>query len=137
MAKILWDYHHMKHTMEKADCILALGSHDVRVADRAADLYLQGFAPLIVFSGGLGNLTSGIWTIPEADLFAAIAVKKGVPEKDILIENKSTNTGENIIFSQKILKEKGSQIPMHIPENVLYAYEALISAGFNKHLAKE
>jgi uncharacterized SAM-binding protein YcdF (DUF218 family) len=105
LAKILWDYHHVNHTLKKSDCILALGSHDLRVADRAADLYLQGFAPLIVFSGGLGNLTSDIWTVPEADQFAAIAIKKGVPAKHILIENKSTNTGENILFSQKILKE--------------------------------
>jgi uncharacterized SAM-binding protein YcdF (DUF218 family) len=29
-----------------------------------------------------------------------------VPEKNILIENKSTNTGENILFTQKVLQEK-------------------------------
>ncbi len=206
-AKTLWDYHHMNHELKKSDCILALGSHDIRVADRAAELYLQGFAPLVVFSGGLGNLTSDIWTVPEADQFAAIAVQKGVPAKDILIENQSTNTGENIIFSQKILKEngldpqtfivvqkpymerrsyatfkrhwpdkdllvtspqysfeayptedipvekvinimvgdlqrikiypaKGFQIPMDIPDDVWQAYEKLIAAGFDKHLAR-
>ena len=35
LAKKLWDYHHTNHTLEKADCILALGSHDLRVAERA------------------------------------------------------------------------------------------------------
>ncbi len=106
-AKQLWDYHHMQHILKKSDCILALGSHDLRVADRAAKLYLEGWAPLLVFSGGLGNLTSDIWTVPEADQFAAIAMQKGVPESAILIENKSTNTGENITFTQKLLSAKG------------------------------
>src|SRR5687768_10104977 len=99
-AKILWDYHHMNHQLEKADCILALGSHDLRVADRAAELYLEGWAPLVVFSGGLGNFTEGMWTESEADKFAAIAVRLGVPESSILIENKSSNTGQNIQFTE-------------------------------------
>ncbi|MBS1749193.1 MAG: YdcF family protein [Bacteroidetes bacterium] len=106
-AEKLWNYHHMHHELKLSDCILALGSHDLRVADRAAELYLEGFAPLLIFSGGLGNLTSDIWTIPEADQFAEIAIKKGVPSNAILIENKSTNTGENIQFTQRLLAERG------------------------------
>ena len=94
-ARLLWDYHHMNHDLRKSDCILALGSHDLRVAHRAAELYLEGWAPVVIMSGGLGNLTQGIWTEPEADKFAAIAIQKGVPAGAILIENRSTNTGEN------------------------------------------
>lgn len=105
LAQQLWDYHHMNHTPAKADCILALGSHDLRVADRAAELYLQGWAPLVIMSGGLGNFTQDMWTETEADQFAAIAIKKGVPANAILIENKSTNTGENILFTQQLLKK--------------------------------
>lgn len=107
LAKKLWNYHHTNHTLEKADCILVLGSHDLRVAERGAELYLQGWAPLLVMSGGLGNFTQGMWTEKEADNFAAIAVQMGVPRQDILVENMSTNTGENIKFTQKLLKEKG------------------------------
>ncbi|WP_079703694.1 YdcF family protein [Daejeonella lutea] len=107
LARKLWDYHHVNHILEKSDCILVLGSHDTRVADRGAELYLQGFAPLLIFSGGLGNFTEGLWDEPEADKFAKIAIEHGVPESAILIENKSTNTGENITFTQKLLKEKG------------------------------
>ncbi|MGC4103830.1 YdcF family protein [Ferruginibacter sp.] len=107
LAQQLWDYHHMGHQLQKSDCILALGSHDLRVANRAAELYLQGWAPLVVMSGGLGNFTQGMWTESEADKFAAIAKQSGVPEKAILVENKSTNTGENILFTQQLLQEKG------------------------------
>jgi len=106
-AKKLWDYHHMHHTPAKVDCILALGSHDLRVADRAAELYLEGWAPILIFSGGLGYLTKGLWKDPEADQFARIALDKGVPAEAIFIENKSTNTGENIQFTRKLLDEKG------------------------------
>ena len=106
LAQILWDYHHMNHRLEKSDCILALGSHDLRVAERTAELYLEGWAPLVIMSGGLGNLTKETWTEPEADQFATIAIQKGVPEQCVLIENKSTNTGENILFTQKLLAQK-------------------------------
>jgi len=105
LAQQLWDYHHMDHQLKKSDCILALGSHDLRVADRAAELYLEGWAPLVIMSGGLGNLTQDMWTVPEADQFAAIAIKKGVPADAVLIENQSTNTGENILFTQRLLRK--------------------------------
>jgi uncharacterized SAM-binding protein YcdF (DUF218 family) len=106
-AKKLWDYHHLHHTPVPSDCILVLGSHDLRVADRGAELYLQGLAPILVFSGGLGNVTRGIWKDPEADRFARIALDKGVPAEAIFIENASSNTGENILFTQQLLQEKG------------------------------
>ena len=105
LAKTLWNYHQMNHVLAKSDCILALGSHDLRVAERVAELYHQGLAPLVIMSGGLGNFTQEIWTESEADKFAKIAIEKGVPPEAILIENKSTNTGENILFTQKLLAE--------------------------------
>lgn len=107
LAKKLWDYHHLNHALEKVDCIFVLGSHDLRVAERGAELYLNGWAPILIFSGGLGNLTEGVWDEPEADKFANVAEKLGVPREVILIENKSTNTGENILFTQQLLNEKG------------------------------
>jgi uncharacterized SAM-binding protein YcdF (DUF218 family) len=105
LAQKLWDYHHVNQSLEKSDCIFVLGSHDLRVAERGAELYLQGLAPVLILSGGLGNLTKEIWSEPEADKFATIAMKMGVPQDAILIENKSTNTGENILFTQQLLKE--------------------------------
>ncbi|QHT66582.1 YdcF family protein [Rhodocytophaga rosea] len=109
-ARIIWEYHHMNHQLDKADCIMALGSHDTRVAQRAAQLYLEGYAPYIVFSGGLGRLTEGVWPLPEADTFARIAMQMGVPEQHILIENRSTNTGENIALSYKLLQKHNIKV---------------------------
>jgi len=132
LAKKLWDYHHVNHVLEPADCILALGSHDLRVAERAADLYLEGYASILILSGGLGNFTKGLWTKSEADLFAEVAVKKGVPKRDILIENKSSNTGENILFTQLLLKEKGLDPKRFIVVQKPYM-ERRSLATFKKH----
>jgi uncharacterized SAM-binding protein YcdF (DUF218 family) len=106
-ARVLWDYHLMHQHPGPSDCILVLGSHDTRVAERGAALYLQGLAPLLVMSGGLGRLTKESWTETESARFARIAMEMGVPGDAILVEDKSTNTGENIRFTQKLLEEKG------------------------------
>lgn len=103
LAQKIWDYHHLDHSLEKADCILVQGSHDLRVAERGAQLFLEGWAPLLIFSGGLGNLTAGMWDEPEADKFARLARQMGVPAEHILIENQSTNTGENVQFTRQLL----------------------------------
>ena len=107
LAHIIWDYHHLNHTLVKSDIILVLGSNDIRVAEFAADLYLQGFAPLLMFSGNVGALTKDQFTKPEAEVFADIARQKGVPDEAILLEPESTNTGENIDLSRRILAARG------------------------------
>jgi len=132
LAKKLWSYHHLNHPIKESDCILALGSHDVRVADRAAELYLDGLAPILIFSGGLGNLTKDLWTQSEAELFASIAEKKGVPPEAIIIENRSTNTGENILFTQAILKQRNLDPKSFIVVQKPYM-ERRSFATFKKH----
>lgn len=106
IAKIIWNYHLLNQKVEKADCILVFGSHDTRVAERGAGLFLAGYAPLLMFSGGLGYVTKGTWSQPEADVFKEIALQLGVPEEKIIVENRSTNTGDNILFTKKLLSER-------------------------------
>jgi uncharacterized SAM-binding protein YcdF (DUF218 family) len=106
LAEKIWNYHQMKHQLEQADAILVLCSHDKKVAETGAQLFLDGWAPLLIFAGGLGAITRGMWSQPEADQFAEIAIAKGVPGTRILIENRSTNTGENILFTKQLLTEK-------------------------------
>jgi uncharacterized SAM-binding protein YcdF (DUF218 family) len=107
LAETLWNYHQLGHELAPSDVILVLCSHDTAVAERGAELYLNGYAPLLIFSGGLGGITKHLWTEPEADQFAAIAVAKGVPANRIFIENRSTNTGENIQFTRSLLAARG------------------------------
>lgn len=105
----------MHHTLKRADVIMVLGSGDTRVAEYAAQLYLDGLAPVILFtgSGSINNSVKGrekfIGTT-EADVFATTAISKGVPETSIIIENKSQSTGENFNFGLKKLEERGIKL---------------------------
>ncbi len=103
LAEIIWEYHLLHHELRKSDCILALGSNDVRIAEHAAKLFHEGWASLLIFSGGIGKLTQGQYQCSEAEYFYNIAVDMGVPKSHILIEPASTNTGENIRFTQDLL----------------------------------
>lgn len=106
-AQILWDYLKLGQPLAVCDCVIALGSHDLRVAEHAARLVLEGWAPVLVCSGGLGRLTRSMWHEAEARKFARIARQIGVPFERIIIEDQSTNTGQNIQFSRDMLNAKG------------------------------
>ena len=107
LVQTLWNYHQLNHELTRSDAIMVLCSHDLRVADRAAELFHERWAPLLIFSGGLGAITSRFWTSPEAELFAARAVDMGVDPKSIVVENRSSNTGENVLFTRRLLAERG------------------------------
>lgn len=105
--EILWEYMQLKHKLKPADCLFVMCSNDLRVAEHAAKIYHQKFAPLIVFSGGEGRFTDGLFERSEAETFADIAKLAGVPSEAILLETKSSNSGENVRFTELLLKEKG------------------------------
>ncbi|MEZ9763384.1 YdcF family protein [Vibrio splendidus] len=104
---ILWNFMSMGHKVTSSDCIFVLCSNDTRVAEYAAELYLQKVAPYIVFSGGVGRFTEGSFERSEAETFASIARDCGVPEADIIIERHATNTGENVRFTYDLLTKRG------------------------------
>jgi uncharacterized SAM-binding protein YcdF (DUF218 family) len=132
LAEILWDYHLMKHEIATADAILVLCSHDERVAERAAQLFHEGWAPLVIFSGGKGSITSTLWNEPEAERFARIAISLDVPRERILIEAHSTNTGENIEFTKRLLAERGLDLIKFIVVQKPYmeGSDCHVAAGF-------
>ncbi|PHN00943.1 hypothetical protein CRP01_39650 [Flavilitoribacter nigricans DSM 23189 = NBRC 102662] len=109
-AQILWDYHNLDFALEEADFILAMGSHDERVAIHAAQLVLDGYAPLLITSGGFGKVTKKIWNTSEGKHFANIAEKMGVPREKILVEEEATNTGDNVTKSKAILASHGINV---------------------------
>lgn len=110
LVRVLWNYLCLNGSIEKADCIVGLGCYDLDIPRHCAKLYHEGYSDIIVFSGGLGRNTLGMWDVPEAQKFAEIAIESGVPKEKIYVEDKSTNTGENIRFTNKLIEENGLNI---------------------------
>ena len=105
--QVIWDYLGMHQPPGKADVIVGFGNFNDNIARRAAELYLQGFAPKVLFTGGVGRNTEGLFVEPEAVRFGRVAMECGVPEKDILLERCSANTRENIEFTRELLQSAG------------------------------
>ena len=107
-AKLIYEFlsSHEKQDAH-ADILLIPGSHDLRVADHAARLFLQGRADWLVCSGGYGKITDGTFDKPEAVLFMERCVQQGVDESKVIPEPEATNTGENFTFSRRALAQRG------------------------------
>lgn len=106
---LLLGYLAIEDLVQSADIILGLGSDSKEVAQHAALLYHQSFAPLIIFSGGRGRLT-GKLAGTEAGFLKKTAMESGVPEHAILAEETSTNTLENIRHSRQILMARNTAL---------------------------
>ena len=104
---VIWEYLKLNQPPKKADCIIGFGNYNLDIPRRAAELYFAGYSDRILFSGGFGRNTLGIIPISEAERFAAAAVECGVPEEAIILESRSSNTAENILFSREMLAENG------------------------------
>lgn len=74
--------------------------------EKAVELYKSGSVPKIIFSGGVNKKVGVI----EGKAMAEEAIKLGVSREDILIEDRSANTLENVLFSLDLIdKELGLQ----------------------------
>ena len=69
--------------------------------DAALALYRQGLAPLLLVSGGAVRTA-----LPEAAVMRQYALRQGVPDDALLLEDRSRNTLENMKFSHALLQER-------------------------------
>lgn len=109
-AQLLWDHHLMHHDPRPCPAAIALGSHDLGVADTAVGLYRRGMMPLIVFTGATSRTTRDRMPRGEAVHYRERALELGVPDSAVLVETRARNTGENIRFSRALLEEAGAEI---------------------------
>lgn len=70
--------------------------------DRGIELYKEGFAEYIIVAGGQGPGED----ITEAEAMKRYLVTKGIEESKIIMEDKSSNTMENLRYAKEIMKEK-------------------------------
>ena len=78
--RILWDYLCLHQPLQPADCIIGFGCYNEDVGRRVAQLYRQGYAPLVLFSGGLGRNTRHMWTESEAGALPALPWPMAFPK---------------------------------------------------------
>jgi hypothetical protein len=91
-----------------ADLMVVLGSNYMDVPNHAAQLYKQGYASQLLFSGKRGRLSEGIPEhLTEAEFFRDLALRAGVPPSAILLETKSTNMLQNIQFTIEPVSKHG------------------------------
>jgi uncharacterized SAM-binding protein YcdF (DUF218 family) len=88
-----------------ADCVFVLGSKYLDVARFAGALCAKHGYPLIVFSGNRGRNTAA-FASTEAETFERIARPLLPATTQVLLEKESTNTGDNIRFSLRLLAER-------------------------------
>jgi uncharacterized SAM-binding protein YcdF (DUF218 family) len=101
-------YHFLnkKDAQQKADVIIGFGHFDRNIPKRCCDLYLQGMGRKIIYSGGVG---AGSADFKNAEAIEFLNYTKvhfpQIPADEIIIEDRSTNTGENIRFSMTKMRE--------------------------------
>lgn len=99
--------------------------------DSALDLYQQGYAPLIVVTGG--RLAGDQYT--EAEAGKTYLVDRGVPADAILMENISHNTAGSFEGVRSILKPRGAESLLLVSDGFhLYRSKMLAeNAGFEAY----
>lgn len=103
----------------KADLIIAVGGSYPQIPEKAAELYLEGFAPYVLTTGrfthDLGHFRGvsdkiDIYDKPyvtECDFYRDVLTGNGVPESAIIREDKAEYTRQNAEFSRALADEKG------------------------------
>ncbi len=99
---------------EKADIIFVPGNGFPEMAEKAARLYKEGYAPYVLPSGRC-SITMGRFVgvqskkdvynedyETECEFLKSVLMKNGVPESAILLEDQATFTYENAIFSKQV-----------------------------------
>ncbi|MDV2502435.1 MAG: ElyC/SanA/YdcF family protein [bacterium] len=77
------------------------GKSTIERARYAAQLYRDGFAPMVLFSSGY------VYRTNDAENMKLVAVSLGVPKEAILLEQRSGNTYENVLYSSEPLRARG------------------------------
>lgn len=134
----IWRYG-KKDYKQKADVAIVLGaslsSNGVSPVFRerlnhGIWLYQNGYVEKILLTGGLGE---GSY---QSDAYVAgqYVMEQGVPEEDIILEEDSRITQENVINAKKIMDREGYETaiivsdPVHMKRSMLMAKDAGITA---------
>jgi len=100
--KKITDYIFLKSSPQKADLALVFGTRHQEAINKVYELYRDRLVPRILVSGGINRVTGE----NEAKEMSDKLIKLGVKRDDIILENESTNSLENVLFSKQVINEK-------------------------------
>ena len=106
--RMLWDYLAVSAAPRGADVLFCFGSLNLGVPCRAAELFARGLAPWVLVTGGTLGRREPYAT--EADGYADVLRRSGVPKERIIVERCASNTGENVAFGMRALTERGIEV---------------------------
>ena len=119
---------------QRADAIVVLGAaqYDGRPSpvlrarlDHALELYDQGIAPTLIFTGGVGVGD----TVSEAEVGSRYAMKHGVAERSILIEPAGLSTEESMTSVKELMDGRGLQSAVLVSDRFHMLRLRVIAAG--------
>src|SRR5262249_55784682 len=115
--KAIGDYMLVSTKLEPADACIVFGggANSARLAHHAAALYKQELFSLAVVTGGVPVAPASPRT--EAEEMRDILLEAGMPQDRVLLENKARNTGENVVFSRELLRDKCVNAVLGIGQN--------------------
>lgn len=93
-----------KDELKPADVIVVLAGEQTERVEYGVQLFKEGWArkDRIIFSGG-----PAVWKYTYVWMMQEHAMELGVPQKAILLEEKSRSTEQNAFFTKEILKKHG------------------------------
>ena len=118
------DFIFVENPPTRADLILIPGSGYPQIAEEAARLYKDGYAPLILPSGRYSILKgkfAGVWEKKELyggdyetewEFLKTVLIKNEVPLEKILKEDQATYTYENAIYSRAVIDQLRMKISL-------------------------
>jgi uncharacterized SAM-binding protein YcdF (DUF218 family) len=93
--------------LDYADAIVVIGGdHKPARMQHAAELYRQGYAPVIVISAGTVVREGDEWMV-EAEVMRRQALQLGLPEEALVIEDGSLSTVQNARYSGQLCDDLG------------------------------
>lgn len=132
LAFLIWDFGSRDHAV-KSDCAIVLGAamdgnapspvFEERIR-HAINLYQAGFVRKLVFTGGTGAGQSH----SEGSVARAYAIRHGVPAGDILIEEVSRTTRQNLTEARWLMRGSGL-VSAILVSDPLHMRRAMLMAG--------
>lgn len=88
--------------LEKSDAIVAIsGGETAERTKEAVELFKSNYAPVLIFSGAARDEGTS-----NAEAMKQLAIKAGVPEENILVEERAQDTFENARFVREHVASK-------------------------------